>query len=289
MRIDPAPSEPCAIGASPAATVAAAPPLDPPGVRSGSHGLRQIPFSADSVTAVIPNSGVFVLPSRTNPASRSRRTTAVSKSSTLSANARHEYVVRIPAVSDRSLMGSGTPENGPGRGSRASASASSAQTVTYALSVPSSRPIRSRYVSTSSTDDTAPSRTSRACSTAERKARSSASIARDRLTGTTGGPFRAPRIPPPLPQPSAAERGVQPRDRLLQLSRLRGGQAARLRLVVDGRRQLAEPLARVAVVRHRVLDRPDPPQQGLLDARVQPEALDERAHVRELADRREWD
>ncbi len=40
------------------------------------------PFSSDSVTAVIPSSGVFVLPSTTKPASLSRRTTAASKSGT---------------------------------------------------------------------------------------------------------------------------------------------------------------------------------------------------------------
>jgi hypothetical protein len=40
MRIEPAPSLPCAAGASPAATAAAAPPLEPPAERDGSHGVR---------------------------------------------------------------------------------------------------------------------------------------------------------------------------------------------------------------------------------------------------------
>src|SRR5262249_58270616 len=75
IRIEPPPSLPWASGASPAATAAAAPPLQPPGVRDASHGLRQSPFSSDSVTAIVPNSGVFVLPITTNPASRIRRTT----------------------------------------------------------------------------------------------------------------------------------------------------------------------------------------------------------------------
>jgi hypothetical protein len=78
MRIEPPPSEPCAIDASPAATAAAAPPLEPPGVCPRFYGLRQIPFSSDSVIAVIPNSGVFVLPITTNPAPRSRRTSSAS-------------------------------------------------------------------------------------------------------------------------------------------------------------------------------------------------------------------
>ena len=39
MRIEPAPSEPIASGPSPAATAAAAPPLDPPAVLARSQGL----------------------------------------------------------------------------------------------------------------------------------------------------------------------------------------------------------------------------------------------------------
>ena len=112
ILIEPPPSVPCASGISPAASAAAAPPLDPPGVSSGFQGFRVAPFSSDSVNATVPNSGVFVLPRITNPASRSRRTTAVSKSGTLSANARLEYVVRMPAVAVRSLIAIGTPRNG---------------------------------------------------------------------------------------------------------------------------------------------------------------------------------
>ena len=78
IRSEPPPSEPCASGIVPAATAAAAPPDEPPGVCSGLHGLRQAPFSADSVTAVVPNSGVFDFPSTTKPASLIRRTTALS-------------------------------------------------------------------------------------------------------------------------------------------------------------------------------------------------------------------
>ncbi len=87
MRIEPPPSVPCAIGQSPAAVAAAAPPLEPPGVRDVSHGLRQTPLSSDSVIAIVPNSGVFVLPSTTKPAARMRRTTAASNCGTLCSNA----------------------------------------------------------------------------------------------------------------------------------------------------------------------------------------------------------
>ena len=48
------------------------------GVREVSHGLRQAPFSADSVTHVDPNSGVFDFPSTTKPAFFMRRTTEAS-------------------------------------------------------------------------------------------------------------------------------------------------------------------------------------------------------------------
>ena len=57
MRIEPPPSEPCASGIAPAATAAAAPPDEPPGVCSGLHGLRHAPFSADSVIGGAPELG----------------------------------------------------------------------------------------------------------------------------------------------------------------------------------------------------------------------------------------
>ena len=43
MRIEPPPSLAWAIGNMPAATAAAAPPLEPPGERSRSQGLRVTP------------------------------------------------------------------------------------------------------------------------------------------------------------------------------------------------------------------------------------------------------
>ncbi len=82
MRIEPPPSLPCASGTMPDATAAAAPPDEPPGVLSVSHGLRAGPKRRDSVTGTIPNSGRFVFPTSTKPASRSRRTTNASRSGT---------------------------------------------------------------------------------------------------------------------------------------------------------------------------------------------------------------
>ena len=43
MRIEPPPSLACAIGTMPAATAAAEPPLEPPGERVVSQGLRVAP------------------------------------------------------------------------------------------------------------------------------------------------------------------------------------------------------------------------------------------------------
>jgi hypothetical protein len=48
-RIDPVPSPPEAAGTTPAATAAADPPLDPPGVIDGDHGFTVGPNSDGSV------------------------------------------------------------------------------------------------------------------------------------------------------------------------------------------------------------------------------------------------
>ena len=82
MRTEPAPSEPIAAGTMPAATAAADPPLEPPGVWSGFHGLRVAPKVGFSLKGQRPTSGVIVLPTITAPAARRRRTTSLSASAT---------------------------------------------------------------------------------------------------------------------------------------------------------------------------------------------------------------
>ena len=62
MRIEPPPSDAWATGTMPLATAAAAPPLEPPDVRSTLHGLRVGPYASGSVVGTSPNSGVFVRP-----------------------------------------------------------------------------------------------------------------------------------------------------------------------------------------------------------------------------------
>src|SRR5438477_12424860 len=110
MRMDPAPSVPTASGPMPEATAAAAPPDDPPGVILVFHGLRVMPVSRLSVVPLIPNSGVFVLPSNTAPASRKR---AVAGASTFQgcfgSTVRDPRNVGQPRVRIRSLIDTGTP------------------------------------------------------------------------------------------------------------------------------------------------------------------------------------
>src|SRR5437588_5821730 len=58
MRIEPPPSVACAIGRTPAATAAAAPPLDPPALCARFHGLRVGPNRRGSTEVERPNSDV---------------------------------------------------------------------------------------------------------------------------------------------------------------------------------------------------------------------------------------
>src|SRR6185312_12039202 len=72
MRIEPPPSVACAIGTMRAATAAAEPPLEPPALCAGFHGLRVGPNRRGSVELARPSSGVLVLPTITRPARLSR-------------------------------------------------------------------------------------------------------------------------------------------------------------------------------------------------------------------------
>src|SRR5262249_42089631 len=76
--IDPPPSEPSASGAMPAATAAAPPPVEPPGVRLRSHGFLLAGAAFGSVNGQIASSGICVLPMTTQPAARKRVTSSSS-------------------------------------------------------------------------------------------------------------------------------------------------------------------------------------------------------------------
>src|SRR5699024_922784 len=111
MRTDPAPSEPSAAGTSPAATAAAEPPEEPPGVWPGFQGLRVVPNAAPSVNGHWPTSGVFVLPTTTAPAARNLRTTSASWPAAGKSPAQPN-AVGTPARSVSSLTAIGTPRSG---------------------------------------------------------------------------------------------------------------------------------------------------------------------------------
>src|SRR5215510_3244791 len=86
------------------------PPVDPPGVNLGFHGLRVTPVRGESHTPFHPNSGVVVLPNSTAPASRSRWVAGASSSQPCDASiVREPLSVGQPLVSTRSLIVVGTP------------------------------------------------------------------------------------------------------------------------------------------------------------------------------------
>src|SRR3989454_3399387 len=67
IRMEPPPSPPWLRAHKPAATAAAAPPLEPPAVRVVSTGLRAGGDIGPSVVGRLPNSRAFVLPRMAAP------------------------------------------------------------------------------------------------------------------------------------------------------------------------------------------------------------------------------
>src|SRR6516164_733032 len=92
-RIEPPVSLPSAHGARRAATAAALPPDEPPGVRAVSHGLRAGPKALFSLDEPIANSSMFVLPTRIASAARRRSTTDASYGGTYLPRMRDPAVV----------------------------------------------------------------------------------------------------------------------------------------------------------------------------------------------------
>ena len=131
MRTEPAVSVPSAPGTRRAATAAPLPPLEPPQIRSVSHGLWAGPKAWLVVDAPQANSCVLSFPTITAPACRRRATTVASTVATLSARTFDAAVVCVPATSITSFTPIGTPWSGPAASgsASASASASSARTV----------------------------------------------------------------------------------------------------------------------------------------------------------------
>src|SRR6195952_2964716 len=111
--MDPPVSEPRAMGASNAATAAADPPPEPPGMRSRSHGLCVGPYAECSVDEPIANSSMFVLPSGMRPAFLSQATTVASYGGTQPSRIFEPAVEGMSMVQSTSLMAIGTPASGP--------------------------------------------------------------------------------------------------------------------------------------------------------------------------------
>src|SRR5690606_36281138 len=156
------------------AVATAAPPLDPPGVRSGFQGSRVTPCSGLSVRILQPSSGVVVLPKTIPPARRTRAIASASAAGTFPANAREPCAVRMPAVLIRSLAEIGKPCSGPSgapaarsRSARSAARrAASRSTSAKAFVSASNRSIRSSTASMTSRHDRSPRRIRAASSTA---------------------------------------------------------------------------------------------------------------------------
>src|SRR5262245_58857313 len=104
--IEPMTCVPSAADAMPAATAAAEPLLEPPGVREQSQGFRVGPGS------VAANSVVTVLPTTTAPASRSADAAAESRTDCHPANNGEPCSVGMSAVSMTSLIATGMPSMG---------------------------------------------------------------------------------------------------------------------------------------------------------------------------------
>ena len=112
-RMEPAASVAWASGTMPAATAAAAPPLEPPALRLTFHGLRVAPYRTGSVVVAKAISGVLVRPNVARPAARNCVIRWESSAATWPAPRRLPASLRRPAmVTATSLIRNGTPANG---------------------------------------------------------------------------------------------------------------------------------------------------------------------------------
>src|SRR5919107_2825859 len=112
-RIEPPVSVPIASGASYAASAAALPPPEPPGMRPRSHGLLVGPYAEYSVDEPIANSSMLVLPSSTLPAARSRSTVVALYGGFQPSRIFDAAVVGTPRGGVTCFTAIGTPASGP--------------------------------------------------------------------------------------------------------------------------------------------------------------------------------
>src|ERR1700733_6270565 len=100
-------SEPVASVAAPAASAAAAPPLEPPGEYAVFHGLRVTPHSFVQVNGAQENSGVVDRACTMPPASMMRRTKTAVWSATTSRSGTEPSVLRWPSIGASSFTATG--------------------------------------------------------------------------------------------------------------------------------------------------------------------------------------
>ena len=98
-RMDPHVSVPIPAAAKPAATAAPVPPLEPPGLRVGSYGLRVCPPAELTVVSPYASSCMLALPMMTAPAAFSPATWNASSGGCQPASALEPAVVGRPATS----------------------------------------------------------------------------------------------------------------------------------------------------------------------------------------------
>src|SRR4051812_43198330 len=112
-RIEPPVSVPMDKGAIDAAIAAAEPPLDPPGIRVVSQGLRVGKKAEFSFEPPIANSSMFVLPISTASAAFSLAMTVASYGGRKFSSIFEPHVVGSPAVQSTSLIATGRPASLP--------------------------------------------------------------------------------------------------------------------------------------------------------------------------------
>ncbi len=127
LRSEPPISEPCATHAMPVASATAAPPEEPAADFEVFQGFSVAPNTSLNVFAPAPNSGVFDFAYTIAPDASRCSTSRFDFAGTLSAWIGEPKVVRTPATSTRSLIGTGSPASTPrastGRRMRSSAAA----------------------------------------------------------------------------------------------------------------------------------------------------------------------
>src|ERR1017187_5665065 len=134
-RIEPPVSVPSEYGTEPAATVAALPPLLPPGTRSMSHGLPTGPYAEFSIDDPIANSSQLVFPIHTAPASNNRCTAGPVYGGLNPRTIFDPAVVSMPSTQSTPFSAIGIPQ----RGDAVSGCSSSVRAAASACAAASSR------------------------------------------------------------------------------------------------------------------------------------------------------